>query len=138
MGLLDSIAGQVLGSLGSAGGANAGAGGLMDAVGGLLNNQPGGLSGLIASFEQNGLGGIIASWVGTGQNLPISAEQLQSVLGNQQVQALAQQLGFSPQDVSAQLAQLLPKVVDKLTPGGTVPEGVALGGMMGALKGLGL
>jgi uncharacterized protein YidB (DUF937 family) len=138
MGLLDSIAGQVLGSLGNTGGANAAPGGLMDVVGGLLNSQPGGLSGLIASFEQNGLGGIIASWVGTGQNLPISAEQLQAVLGNQQVQAIAQQLGFSPQDVSTHLAQLLPQVVDKLTPGGTVPEGHAIGGLMGALKGLGL
>jgi uncharacterized protein YidB (DUF937 family) len=107
-------------------------------VGNLLNNQQGGLSGLISAFEQNGLGNVVASWVGTGQNLPISAEQLQSVLGNEQVQAIAQKLGFSTQDVSAHLANLLPQVVDKLTPGGTVPEGNAVGGLMGALKGLGL
>jgi uncharacterized protein YidB (DUF937 family) len=138
MGLLDSIAGQVLGSLGNGGAANAAPGGLMDVVGNLLNNQQGGLSGLISAFEQNGLGNVVASWVGTGQNLPISAEQLQSVLGNEQVQAMAQKLGFSTQDVSAHLANLLPQVVDKLTPGGTVPEGNAVGGLMGALKGLGL
>jgi uncharacterized protein YidB (DUF937 family) len=138
MGLLDSIAGQVLGSLGNGGAANAAPGGLMDVVGNLLNNQQGGLSGLISAFEQNGLGNVVASWVGTGQNLPISAEQLQSVLGNEQVQAIAQKLGFSTQDVSAHLANLLPQVVDKLTPGGTVPEGNAVGGLMGALKGLGL
>jgi uncharacterized protein YidB (DUF937 family) len=107
-------------------------------VGNLLNNQQGGLTGLISAFEQNGLGSVVASWVGTGQNLPISAEQLQSVLGNEQVQAIAQQLGFSTQDVSAHLANLLPQVVDKLTPDGSVPEGNAIGGLMGALKGLGL
>jgi uncharacterized protein YidB (DUF937 family) len=139
MGLLDSIAGQVLGSLGNGGAtANAAPGGLMDLVGNLLNNQQGGLTGLISAFEQNGLGSVVASWVGTGQNLPISAEQLQSVLGNEQVQAIAQQLGFSTQDVSAHLANLLPQVVDKLTPDGSVPEGNAMGGLMGALKGLGL
>ncbi len=138
MGLLDSIAGQVLGSLGNGSATNAAPGGLMDVVGNLLNNQQGGLSGLISAFEQNGLGNVVASWVGTGQNLPISAEQLQSVLGNEQVQAIAQKLGFSTQDVSAHLANLLPQVVDKLTPGGTVPEGNAVGGLMGALKGLGL
>ncbi|MEY2842765.1 MAG: hypothetical protein RI920_802, partial [Pseudomonadota bacterium] len=76
MGLLDSIAGQVLGSLGNGGAANSAPGGLMDVVGNLLNNQQGGLSGLISAFEQNGLGNVVASWVGTGQNLPISAEQL--------------------------------------------------------------
>ena len=134
MGLLDSIAGQVLGSLSNSGdGRHAG---LLEAIGGLVNNpQSGGLQGLITAFEQNGLGGVIASWVGTGQNLPISAEQLQSVLGNEQVEALAQKLGFTPQEVSGHLAELLPQVVDKLTPEGTVPEGGALGGLLGMLKG---
>ncbi len=138
MGLLDSIAGQVLGSLGNGGASNAAPGGLMDVVGGLLNNHPGGISGLITTFEQNGLGHIVASWVGTGQNLPISADQLQSVLGNEQVQAIAQKLGLSTQDISSHLANLLPQVVDQVTPGGTVPEGNALGGLLGALKGLGI
>jgi uncharacterized protein YidB (DUF937 family) len=136
MGLFDSIAGQVLGSLTQAGGQH---GGLLEAVGGLINNQPGGLQGLISAFEQQGLGGVIASWVGTGQNQPISPEQLQSVLGNQQVQALAQQLGFSPQDALGKLAEFLPQLVDKSTPGGVVPEGGAVNiasllGILGDLK----
>ena len=134
MGLLDSIAGQVLGSMSSSGdGRHAG---LIEAIGGLVGNQQtGGLTGLISLFEQKGLGGVVASWVGTGQNLPISAEQLQSVLGNAQVQAIAQKLGFSPQEVSGHLAELLPQVVDKLTPNGTVPDGGALNSLLGMLKG---
>lgn len=136
MGLLDSLAGQVTGALSG----NQGGGGLMDVVAGLLNSPQGGgasgLNGLIQAFEANGLGNIIGSWVGTGQNLPISAEQLQSVLGNGQLQALAQQFGFSPRDLSGQLAQLLPQVIDKLTPGGNVPQGDAMTQAMGMLGGL--
>lgn len=136
MGLLDSIVGQVAGSLG--GGAAGQQGGLLEAVTGLINNpQTGGLQGLIQSFEQQGLGHVISSWIGTGQNLPISAEQLQSVLGNEQVQAIAQKLGLSPQDISSHLSQLLPQVVDKVTPDGTVPRGGdALQSAIGMLGGL--
>ena len=137
MGLFDSIAGQVLGSL-SQGTQGDHTGGLLGAVGNLINSHPGGLQGLVTAFEQQGLGGVVASWVGTGQNLAISPEQIQSVLGNQQIQALAQSLGFSPQDASAKLAELLPQVVDKLTPQGQLPQGggVDLAGLMGMLGGL--
>jgi len=134
MGFLDSMANQVLGSLSSAGDERHA--GLMEALGGLLNNQQtGGLSGLVAAFEQKGLGGLIGSWVGTGQNLPISAEQLQSVLGSEQVQALAQKLGFTPQELSSHLAELMPQVVDKLTPAGALPESGTLGSLLGMFKG---
>lgn len=136
MGLFDSIAGQVAGALG--GGAPGQQGGLLEAVTGLINNpQTGGLQGLIQSFEQKGLGNVISSWVGTGQNLPISAEQLQSVLGNAQVQAMAQKLGLSPEAITSHLAQVLPQVVDKVTPDGTVPkDGDALQSAIGMLGGL--
>jgi len=134
MGLFDSLAGQVLGSLsGSSASQHAG---LVGAIESLVNNpETGGLSGLVATFEQKGFGGVVASWVSTGQNLPISAEQLQSVLGNEQVQAIAQRLGISPQEVSGHLAELLPQVIDKLTPGGSVPQGGELGALLGALGG---
>ncbi|MBC3883842.1 YidB family protein [Undibacterium griseum] len=138
MGLFDSIAGQVLGSLtqtAQAGGEQHA--GLLEAVGGLINNpQTGGLTGLISAFEEKGLGGLVASWVGTGENLPISAEQLQSVLGNEQVQEIAQKLGFSPEQLSGHLTQLLPQVIDHLTPGGVVPEGGVAGGVLGNVLGL--
>jgi uncharacterized protein YidB (DUF937 family) len=138
MGLLDSIVGQVAGALGS--GAAGPQGGLLEAVTGLLNNpQTGGLQGLIQAFEQQGLGHVISSWIGTGQNLPISADQLQAVLGNAQVQAIAQKLGLSPQDITSHLSQLLPQVVDQVTPNGQVPQGgdlsSALGSVLGGLFG---
>jgi len=133
MGLLDSITGSLSNP------ENGQPSGLMDAIDGLLNNQQiGGLSGLVTAFEKSGLGGVVASWVGTGQNLPISVEQLQSVLGNEQVQAIAQKLGLSTQDASRSLAEMLPQVVDKLTPTGTLPEDAAAGGLAGMLKGFGL
>ena len=131
MGLLDAIAGQVLG--GGNGGAPGG-GALFDAIGSLLNSQPGGLAGLVKAFEQQGLGEVIASWIGTGQNQAISGEQLQAVLGSEQVQALAQSLGFSPLQLSGQLAQMLPQVIDGMTPNGQLPPQDALGGLLGMLK----
>jgi uncharacterized protein YidB (DUF937 family) len=72
--------------------------------------------------------------VSTGTNLPISAQQVQAVLGSEQVQAIAAKLGISPEEASGHLAQVLPQVIDKLTPGGNVPEGGALGSLLGMLQ----
>ncbi|MGB4343586.1 MAG: YidB family protein [Moraxellaceae bacterium] len=117
MGLLDSV-GSMLG------GAQAGGnGGDIMSVAQQLLGQAGGLEGVLKKFQENGLGEVAASWVGKGQNLPISAEQIQKVLGNEQVAAIASKLGVDPQQASTQLAQMLPGLVDKLTPGGQVPEG---------------
>jgi uncharacterized protein YidB (DUF937 family) len=133
MGILDSLAGGVLSQF--SGGNHPE--GMLDAVTTMLNDpRTGGLQGLVTAFEQGGLGGVVASWVGTGANLPINADQLQSVLGSEQVQAIASRLGLNPQEVAGQLAQLLPQVVDKLTPGGALPDsggglGAALGGLFG-------
>jgi len=117
MGLLDSVVGAL------AGGQSGSNNGLMDVIMQLINSQPGGLGGLVQSFQQGGLGEIVNSWVSTGQNLPISAEQLQSVLGGGALQDIAAKLGVSPEQASGSLADLLPQVVDKLTPNGQVPEG---------------
>ena len=139
MGLLDSLAGQVAGSLGGAGGSAPAHGGLMDVLAQMLGNTQGGvggLPGLVNAFQANGMGDVIQSWIGTGQNLPITADQIGKVLGSGQLQALAQQLGFSPQDLSGQLANLLPQAVDRMTPGGTLPQGDALGQAIGMLGGL--
>ena len=121
MGLLDQVVGAVGAMSGQQGeGSNA----LLNSVLQLINNpQTGGLSGLVQSFQNGGMGEIVKSWVSTGQNLPISAEQIQSVLGNGQLQSLASQSGLDTNQLSGQLAELLPQVVDKLTPNGTVPEG---------------
>jgi uncharacterized protein YidB (DUF937 family) len=88
----------------------------------MINNQPGGLPGLLQSFHEKGLGGLAASWVGTGQNLPISADQLQHVLGSDQVTQLAAKAGISPDTAGAALTQLLPGLVDRLTPNGQMPQ----------------
>jgi uncharacterized protein YidB (DUF937 family) len=135
MGLFDSIAGQVVGALSGQGGTQGS--GLMELVLGLINNpQTGGIQGLIAAFQDKGLGELISSWIGTGQNLPISPEQLQSVLGNTQIGQIAQQLGLSSQDVSGQLSALLPEVIDGITPSGEVPQGDAMQNALGMLSGL--
>ena len=65
----------------------------------------------------------MTSWVGTGQNLPISAEQIQNVLGSERVKQFAAKAGISPEVASSKLAELLPAVVDRLTPDGKAPEG---------------
>ncbi len=88
----------------------------------MINSQPSGLSGLVQQFHDKGLGSLVSSWVGTGQNLPISADQLQHVLGSDQVKELAAKAGISPETAGSHLAQLLPVLIDKLTPNGQVPE----------------
>ena len=117
MGLLDSVVGSL------AAGNTQGGNGLLDVVMQLIQNQPGGLAGLVQSLQQGGLAEVVNSWVSTGQNLPVSAEQLSSALGGGQLQNIAAQLGVSPEQASGSLADLLPQVVDQLTPNGQLPEG---------------
>jgi len=88
----------------------------------LSNNQTGGISGLAQQFAAQGLGHIISSWIGTGQNLPISPEQLHSIFGSEQVRTIAAKVGLSPDAVNVGLAQILPQMVDQLTPDGQVPQ----------------
>ena len=105
----------------------------------MINNQPGGLSGLLQQFHDKGLGSLVSSWVSTGQNLPISADQIQHVLGSDQVKELAARAGIGPDAAGSHLAQLLPMIIDKLTPNGQVPETSSLlEEGMGMLKNLGL
>ena len=95
---------------------------LMSTVTSLLGGQ-GGLQNLIGQFTQKGLGDVIGSWVSTGKNLPVSGEQLQNVLGKDTINNLASKLGMDSGALTSQLKNLLPDVVDKLTPNGKVPEG---------------
>ena len=94
----------------------------------MINNQPGGLSGLLQQFHDKGLGSLVSSWVSTGQNLPISADQIQHVLGSEQVKELAAKAGIAPDAASSHLAQLLPMLIDKLTPNGQVPQTLVFAG----------
>jgi uncharacterized protein YidB (DUF937 family) len=95
-----------------------------------------GLGGLIEAFQRNGMGEQVQSWIGTGQNMPISGEQLQQALGGDQLGNIAQQLGMSQGDASSGLASLLPQLIDQLTPQGNVPQGgLDLGSLMKMLGG---
>lgn len=115
MGLLGQLAGGLLGGGGGGGGA------LANILFGLIQNQPGGLGGLLQSFQNKGLGDVVNSWVGTGPNQPISPDQVHSALGADTISEIASKLGVSPQTASSGLSQLLPQMVDKLTPNGQVP-----------------
>ena len=121
MGLLDDLAKQAF----EPGTQTAGVGQttqLAQAMLGLLE-QHGGVQGLMQLFQEKGLGELLSSWIGTGENLPINAQQLLQVLGHAKVGELAQQAGLSADQGAAALAQLLPSLIDKLTPDGQVPAG---------------
>ncbi len=141
MGLLDSMVGGALGALQGQGG-QGGAPDLLQLVTGLLANggPVGGLGGLVQQLQQGGLGDVVQSWIGTGANLPVSAEQLQGALGGDLLGRLAGQIGMEPGALAGQLSQLLPQVVDKLTPNGALPDaaggGADLAGLLGGLGGL--
>lgn len=95
--------------------------------------QVGGISGLQQMFHEKGLGGVVSSWIGAEQNLPISSERLQSVLHRGALQQIAQKAGIDPSQASSILASLLPNVIDKLTLNGQVPDSGALAHMMEGL-----
>ena len=109
MGLLDGMIGGLVG------------GEMATAVNGLIERH-GGVSGIVAQLEQQGLGSTVKSWVGTGPNQPISADQLHQALGSGAVKDLAAKFGLNPQDFAQKMAQVLPQVIDKLTPNGVVPK----------------
>jgi uncharacterized protein YidB (DUF937 family) len=120
MGLLDGMAKGLLGKmLGSGSSQNP----LMDIVLGLITNpQSGGLQGLVQMFKEKGLGDAMSSWISTGENQPVSGDQIQHAMGGTFIQQIAERLGSSKSEVSGGLANLLPDIIDKLTPNGKLPE----------------
>lgn len=126
MSLLDNL----MGALGGQGGGDLS--GLIETIG--SQGAAGGVSGLVEAFQKGGLGEVAQSWVSSGPNQAISAEQIQAVLGSGAIGQFAEKLGVDPQVGAAKLAELLPGLVDGLTPGGQLPtEG--LGGAVGDLLG---
>ena len=119
MGFLDDMGKQLGGALSGAAGASNGQPDILQLAQALIS-QNGGLDGLLAKLQQGGLGEIVKSWLGNGQNLPVSAEQITQALGHPQVAAVAKQFGIDPQQVSQLLATQLPGLVDKLSPGGAL------------------
>jgi len=117
MGLLDNLENEAVGKV-LGGSSNPLAAGLLQTI----QNQPGGLQGMVQSFHDKGLGGVVSSWVGSGPNSPVTADQIHQVLGSDQVKALAAKAGISPDEAGNAIAQLLPTLVNKLTPNGSVPD----------------
>jgi uncharacterized protein YidB (DUF937 family) len=155
MGLLDSVLGAVLnkgqqGAEGADGAAVGGLGGLMGMLGsnpqllqivtGMLSNDggQGGLGGLVAKFQQAGLGDVMQSWIGGGPNQPVSGEEVTNALGSDTVSDIAATLGVNSGEAAGQLSQLLPELINRLTPAGEAPQqGLGNGGdLMGMLGGL--
>ena len=108
---------------------------LMDIAMGLITNpQSGGLQGLIQTFKEKGLGDAMSSWISTEKNQPVSGDQIQNALGGNLIQQIAEKLGSSKSEVSGGLANLLPDMIDKLTPNGKLPEGDQLSQGLEMLK----
>ena len=140
MGLLDQILGGVLGQVGGGNQTQQQGGGVQAmlvqaALGMLTNRQTGGLGGLADMFRQAGLGDKVNSWINTGHNLPVSGNEVQQALGQDQIAAIAQKIGIPPEMASAALAKLLPQMIDHATPNGEVPEHSALEEGLNMLKG---
>ena len=152
MGLLDSVLGAVMGGGQQQAGAASG-GGLASIIGmvasnpqmlqvvtGMLSNDGGhdGLGGLVAKFQGAGLGDAMSSWIGGGPNQPVSGEQVSSALGSGTIADIAAKLGVSHGEAADQLSQMLPNIINHLTPGGEAPaQGLGNSGdLMGMLGGL--
>jgi uncharacterized protein YidB (DUF937 family) len=109
MGLLDGLLGGAVGAE-------------MVTVVNQLIEKHGGLPGIVSQLQQQGLGATVNSWIGTGPNQPISADQVHQTFGPEVIRELAAKAGMNPQDLEQKLSQLLPQVIDKLTPAGSVPS----------------
>jgi uncharacterized protein YidB (DUF937 family) len=109
MGMFDGLLGGVVGAE------------MATVVNGLIEKH-GGVQGIISQLEQQGLGGTVRSWVGTGANQPITPDQIHQAFGSDTVKQLAAKIGISPEDLAAKLSQILPQTIDKLTPGGVAPK----------------
>lgn len=88
----------------------------------LGSGQQGGLSAIVAKLQQAGLGDQVKSWIGNGQNLPITAEQLQQVLGSDTVKQLAARFNIPVDQLAKVLARQLPAAVDQASPEGKLPH----------------
>ena len=115
MGLLDGLLGGMMG-----GSAQPGQSPLVGMALQLIQ-QNGGLPGIISKLQQGGLTDHVGSWVGTGANMPVTGSQLQEVLGTGAIGQIAQQLGLSHGDASSGLAQVLPQIINQMTPNGQLP-----------------
>lgn len=133
MGILDQLAGQAMGSLGAQKQDGVPQGALLGGLMGMIESN-GGLPAILEKMKAGGLSYQVASWVGKGENQPVSGDQINNALGADNVKAIAAQAGVEPEHASTGLAQLLPQIIDQLTPNGTVPQSDLLTQGMSILK----
>jgi len=107
--MLDGLLGGIVGA------------GMVSVVNSVIEKH-GGLQGVVSEFEKNGLGATVKSWVSTGPNQPVSADEVHRALGPDLLQQLSAKSGLSVQELTQKLAQVLPQAVDKMTPDGTIPK----------------
>lgn len=139
MGLLDGLLGNVLGAAlggnreqsqaqdplsailgGLTGGRGGSTGNVLLQLGLSMLQQQGGLGGVLGKFREAGMGAQADSWVGTGQNMNISPDQLQQVFGSGTLGDIAAKLGMSQEQAGSAMSQVLPELVNQLTPQGQV------------------
>ena len=130
MGLFDSLLGAAEQALGdqSAQGAGTDMAGIVTGM--LTQSGHGGLATLVQQLQASGLGDHLQSWISTGANLPVSGDQISSALGSDLIGKLAAQAGVSPSDAAGQLSQVLPQLINHLSPNGQLPDAGALGGLL--------
>lgn len=120
MGFLDEVAGGLLKQVFPGQDTR---GGMLEVVTSFLkSSESGGIEGVVQTFNEKGLGEIMSSWISQGENIPISPSQIQDVLGSDNIEQMAEKLGVSPSEASRGFAEMLPQIVDKLTPNGSVPS----------------
>jgi uncharacterized protein YidB (DUF937 family) len=129
MGLLDDVMNA------ASGGQNQGGGALLGHVLDMVQNHPGGASGMLDSLTKGGMGDVVKSWLGNGQNMPISADQIESALGSGPIANLAAKAGITPDEAKNAITQLLPQVMDKLSPNGQIASGGLLESALSMLRG---
>ena len=131
MGLLDDVLGMA--GMGNAAQSQQHAGALSMILNYINSPEVGGIAGLERMFQQKGLGSIISSWIGTGQNLPISGDQLQSVMQGGALQNMASKSGMDVSQLTSLFSKLMPHAVDRMTPNGQIPDSNAVSQMMKGL-----
>jgi uncharacterized protein YidB (DUF937 family) len=107
--------------------------GAVEAVAQMVQRFPGGIGGLVQQFEKAGLGGVAQTWLSLGSSQTPTGDQVKASLGDGPVAELAAKLGVPQDQAAGHIAQLLPLIVDHLSPTGTVPQGGGLGALEGLL-----
>lgn len=110
--------------------------GLLGSAMQFVQSQPGGVSGLVQQLQSGGLGTVVSSWISNGENQPISAEQIESVIGSDRIQTVADTLGIDSQTLAQGLSQVLPKLIDQLSPNGQLPDEDTIQQSVQTMKGL--